>query len=240
MHILETVPFTLNNFEGPMDYLVHLVLRGEIDIYDVPLCLLTEQFVDRHSNDGCPLEVGAEFVGIAATLMLLKSKRLLPKDNTAPVEEEPLESDPRFEIIHQLVEYCRFKKAAQLLAQKEKQQSEFHYRQLGMSPVPRPTGLDSISLEDLSSLFKGVLSRAAASTGKVYEERYRVADAIRSLRKRLETQSSLYFYDVFQMSMCREELITSFLAVLELMKTGTLQVINRDGSPMIISASHNG
>lgn len=223
MNILETAPLSLHNFEGPLDYLIHLVQRGEIDIYDVPLLLLTEQFVDRHlENSDNSLEVGAEFVGIASTLVWLKSKRLLPQDPNAQVTIEEETADARFNIIHQLLEYCRFKKAGQEFIQREQQQANLRYRTPPTHDVPRPNGLEHLPLQELANLFENVLKRAASSTGKVYEERFRVSDAMKSLRLRLKEREFLLFDEVFNDVMCREELIVTFLALLELMKNGDL------------------
>lgn len=240
MNILETAPLSLHNFEGPLDYLIHLVQRGEIDIYDIPLQLLTEQFVDRHlENNANPLEVGAEFVGVASTLVWLKSKRLLPQELSAEDQPEDNLNDARFEIIHQLLEYCTFKKAAQELINREQQQAVFRYRTPPLHEVPRPNGLENLPLDELAGLFQKVLARAASSTGKVYEEKYRVADAMQDLKARLKEREWLSFDEVFNTAMCREELIVFFLALLELMKNGDAVVflVEQENCPRIARPS---
>lgn len=241
MNILDSVPLTLHNFEGPLDFLVHLVQRGEVDIYDVPLQLLTEQFINKHlDTDSCTLEVGAEFVGIAATLVWLKSKRLLPQTTEDDTSSEDELNEGRFEIIHQLVEYCRIKKAAQALIQKEEQQSGLRYRAPPPYHTPRPNGLEHLPLEELGSIFQKILSRAAQSTGKVYEEKFKVSDAMRTMKEQLKTYSSLSFDLVFHELLCREEMIVTFLALLELMKIGILAVVRgEDSLPLIVSQTDN-
>ncbi|MFA6917134.1 MAG: segregation/condensation protein A [Parachlamydiales bacterium] len=241
MNILDSVPLTLHNFVGPLDFLVHLVLRGEVDIYDVPLQLLTEQFIDKHLDTAsCTLEVGAEFVGTAATLVWLKSKRLLPQtaDDESNTEEEL--NDGRFELIHQLVEYCRIKKAAQALIQKEEQQSGQRYRSPPPHPLSRPNGLEYLPLEELSALFQGVLQRAASNMGTVYEEKFKVADAMKFMKEQLKEHGSLSFDFIFHEVLCREEMIVTFLALLELMKIGILAVVRGENNlPLIVPQTEN-
>lgn len=234
MNILESTLFSLHNFEGPLDYLLHLIQRGEIDICDVPLQLVTEQFLEKHweNDDDLLLDKGAEFVGTTSILVWLKSQRLLPQEQTS--SDDPLEIDPRFEIIHQLIDYCRFKKAAQMLQKKEQEQALCHYRAPPAEEIPRPLGLESISLEDLAQLFQNVLSKATSSTGKIYEEAFRVADGMKQLKEMSANCLTIPFKLLFHPGLCREELIVYFLALLELMKTGFLAVVvDSSGSPMI-------
>src|SRR5690606_20732866 len=119
--------FKLDNFEGPLDHLYFLLGKNELDIYQIVLTELIEQFLkgseDVREKDG--LDRGAEFISMAATLCLFKSKTLLPKHQQ---EEElsDLDVDKNFEIIHHLIDYCRFKKAAKELAERELQQSAFY------------------------------------------------------------------------------------------------------------------
>jgi segregation and condensation protein A len=229
MSLLDTFSCKLATFEGPLDYLLYLVQQGEITLADVPLHALVQQFVDNSQPaEHSPLEMGAEFVGIAATLMWLKSKLLLPRDPSATVEEDPL-FEIRLEALQQIVEYCNLKKAAQLLSVREEQQSPCHYRAV-LAPVEaeeRSLGLE-VDLSELARLFQQALKKADSGRGKVKDERWSVANTLQTVRQRLTTSNHLTFSCLFTTTMCREEIIVTFLALLELIKVGEI-TLNADG-----------
>src|SRR5262245_41172526 len=129
MKTLDSSTFTLDNFEGPLDFLVHLIQKDEIDIIDISLCKIIEQFCHQYKTEilKSSLDSGAEFIGNIASLIWFKSKSLLPIPEQLENAED-LEPDPRFDMIHQLLDYCRFKQAAQELTQMEQQQCAFYFR----------------------------------------------------------------------------------------------------------------
>lgn len=218
--------FTLENFEGPLDFLLHLIQKSEIDIYDVKIQEITQQYLLKLTDYIEPnIDQGAEFVGTAAALLWLKSRTLLPKHEQVEMGEEEHE-DPRFEIIHQLVDYCRFKQAAKDLNQLEIRQSHYYLR--GHDAIPdfkKNLGIEHLSLSDLASLFKTVIAKAVTQKGHVHEESWKVSDKIKAIRTILKEQQRIEFNTLFSTMMAREELIVTFLAVLELMKMGELKVI---------------
>lgn len=221
------VTFALQNFEGPIELLLHLVQKNELDIYEVPVHILASQFLSKLADiEENSLDAGAEFIGTAASLLYLKSKMLLPKheQSTEVVEEEDLTPDPRFEIIHHLIDYCRFKQAAKSLTVLEDQQSDYFTRGAIDQEFKKPLGLTDISLDDLASMFQVVLSRAASNRGVIQEESWRVSDKIKLLRQHLKDSGKICFHLLFTPDKSREELIVTFLAVLELMKLGDLWV----------------
>lgn len=217
--------FALENFEGSLDFLLHLIQKSEIDIYEIPLHKITEQYLHRIRELISPaVDSGAEFIGTTASLLLLKSKMLLPKQEQEEIIEE--EIDPRFEIIHQLIEYCRFKEAAKEFSEREHKQNAFFSRGIENFEIKKNLGIEHLSMQDLASLFQHVMSKAISHQGLIHEEIWLVSDKIQLLRNSLKETRKIRFDAFFSPERCREELIVTFLAILELMKLGELRVIN--------------
>jgi segregation and condensation protein A len=225
MKSIEDHIFALDNFEGPLDFLLHLIQKSEIDIYEVPLHKITEQYLAKLQELISPaVDGGAEFIGTTASLLLLKSKMLLPKhEQPGLVEEE--EIDPRFEIIHQLIEYCRFKDAAKELSELEQKQSAFFSRGIENSESKKPLGIEHLSMQDLATMFQHVLAKAASHRGIIQEEVWKVSDKISFIQRLLKDLNKIRFDVLFSPVQSRDELIVTFLAVLELMKMGELKVV---------------
>lgn len=224
MKKLDPEIFTLENFEGPLDFLLHLVQKNEIDIYDIRLQKITEQFIQRLGTASPGIDNGAEFIGLTASLMWLKSRMLLPKHEQA-IDPEELEQDPRFEIIHQLIEYCRFKDASKELIAREQRQNAFYSRGLDAPDIKKNLGIEHLTLEDLAGLFQQVLAKASSQTREIHEEKWLVSDKIVWIRKRLKAEKEILFEVLFTPELSKEELIVIFLAVLELMKLGEARVV---------------
>lgn len=226
--------FTLHNFEGPINFLLHLIQKNEIDIYDVDLQEIMGQFLSKLTESDHPdVESGAEFIGTASLLIWLKSRMLLPR------HEQPLnleeENDPRFEIIHQLMEYCRFKDAAKDLSEREQKQNAYFGRGLDDGyQAKRHLGIEHLTLEDLAGLFQQILAKSQSHTGLIHEEEWLVSDKIRHIRQLLKQSQQIGFEELFSFERSREELIVTFLAVLELMKLGELRIIKESNKVMII------
>lgn len=233
--------FALENFEGPLEFLLSLIQKDEINIYDVSIQELTQQFLEKLSEwQAHYLEKGAAFVGAAAYLVWLKSKMLLPKQEQM-VEEEIQEEDPHFEIIHHLLDYCRFKQAAKELAIRHEQQQACYFRGTNAPEWKKPLGLNNVSLEELSSLFKEMMKRAEQSKGQIQEESWRLSDKIRSIRQLLHSQGSFAFDTLFALNKPRLELVVIFLAILELMKLGLVGVSkDLSTSQLILYAKQGG
>ncbi|MCB1112359.1 MAG: segregation/condensation protein A [Chlamydiales bacterium] len=214
----------LENFEGPLQFLLHLVQKQEIDIHDIRLKQITDQFLRDFENPD--VDLGAEFIGTAAALIWMKSKMLLPKDQQENEDsDDECGPDPHFEVIHQLIDYCRFKEAGKTLAKMEVENSAYYPRGVsGDYEAKKPLGIEHLSLDDLALFFKDVIAKAELNKGKVQEETFRVSDKIRFLRQRLRQGEPILFGDIFRIDMCKEELIVTFLAVLELMKIGEAAV----------------
>lgn len=213
--------FTLDNFEGPLEILMHLIHKQEIDIYEVMLQHLTDQFTHLSSFD---VDHGAEFIGITATLMLLKSKRLLPSHlSEKEVEEE--EIDPCFEMLQQIIEYCRFKEAAKHLSELEQERQALYTRGVIASPAaPREFSVDPFGLNDLMQIFQKMMKQAESRKRIIQAEPIQIGDKIAHIRERI-VSSELCLTDLFNPSLSRLELIVLFLAVLELLKLGEARAV---------------
>lgn len=221
----------LNNFEGPIDVLFRLVQQCEIDIYEVCLRSITEQFMEFIAQNPSTIDEGAEFLATAATLVWLKSKTLLPAKEQECLSVEQEEEDPHFDIIHHLVDYCRFKDAAKQLSGLEHRQQGYYSRGMSIGQaIRRPLGIEHLSLDDIAGLFKVIASKSTVKKGIVEAETLKLADAIDVLRKSLETEDGIGFYDLFSYDKSRLELIVTFLALLELMKLGEASVVKETAS----------
>ncbi|MBA3722657.1 MAG: segregation/condensation protein A [Parachlamydiaceae bacterium] len=234
--------FALKNFEGPIDFLVYLIQREEINIYDVSLNELTKQFLVKIKEwQDKQIETGAEFIGTAAYLVWLKSKTLLPNydegEEALLLEEE---DDPNFEIIHHLLDYCRFKQAAKELTTRQEQQSACFFRGSNDNPEwKKPLGIDHISLDELSVLFKDMMGKASLARPIIQEENWRVGDKIRSIRQLISEQNQFNINTLFLPNRSRVEWIVIFLALLELMKIGDIGIGRESSSQSIIVFSKN-
>lgn len=225
--------FSLDHFEGPLDFLLYLIQKNEVDIYHISLQQILEQYKNYLSSlpELC-MESGAEFIGLTSSLMWLKSKMLLPKQKDDPADEN---NDAEFAIIHQLIEYCRFKEAAKELSLREEKQSGFFLR--GIDPdspgVKRPFGLEQISLDELSGMFRQLIEKASEK-GHVVGEPWSVSDKIHSIRNALQQNDLLEIKDLFSDDISRDEIVVTFLAILELMKLGEIQVMKDTSKDIII------
>ncbi len=212
----------LEVFEGPLDLLLYLIRRDEVDIYDIPIERITTQYMEYLGlMRMLDLNIAGEFIVMAATLMMIKSRMLLPVEEREEEEEE--EEDPRWDLVRQLVEYKKFKDIANQL-----QEREFHQENVfdfgGKSAVvlePDDPGLamQDVSLFDLIAAFSDVLKNAPAETlGEIEGDRYTVADKIDYVLKTIHTKGSLRFSKMFSRMASRNEIICTFLALLELLR----------------------
>lgn len=234
MNTAEHNTYSLDIFEGPLVLLLQLLQKNEIDIWDISIQRILLQYLDRKQQLQS-METGAEFIGSTALLLLMKSKRLLPKHEIS--EEEAAFLDANFEIIHQLLDYCRFKDAAKQLLEREQAQSAYHHRgqQSHAWEEKRASGIEHLSLQEIADIFQQVLNKATSKKGVIAEEEWRVFDKISMFRKLFTVQKRAPFEDFFSREQSKEELIVTFLACLELMKVGELYV-ERDSAGCFICA----
>lgn len=212
-------------FEGPLDLLLHLIKQNQLDIYDIPIALITEQYLEYiRIMKALDLTVAGEFLVMAATLMYIKSRMLLP----ALLEDEEEEEDPRAELVERLVEYKRFKEAALHLS---------HQPLLGRDVFIRPVqeieaeeGEIEADLFHLIDALRELLKRQEVNDfHEVTLERVTLRERMRELYERLHgVGEAVPFSALFDPQALRAELIVTFLALLELIRSGMLRAFQRD------------
>jgi segregation and condensation protein A len=217
-------------FEGPLDLLLYLVKKEEVDIWEVNLTRIATQFVEYLDlMRELDLEVAGEFLVMASTLMYIKSRELLPVDQQAPTEGEEDEEDPRWELIRRLVEYKKFKDAAGRLQICEEDRANTYPRVPGRfeaeaEPAPMKP---EVSLFDLINAVSQVLARLQQRAGprEIYEDKWTVSEKIEELRKRVAGQPTFRFSELFEHTTSRSEVVATFLALLELIRLKVLAVV---------------
>ncbi|HEX7469331.1 MAG TPA: segregation/condensation protein A [Verrucomicrobiae bacterium] len=211
-------------FEGPLDLLLYLIKKEEVDIYEINLTKLATQFI-AHIDlmREFDLEIAGEFLVMASTLMYIKSRELLPVDQQVQVEGEDEGADPRWELIRQLVEYKKFKDAAAQLQTLEARQENVFPRLPGKlefeSAVPAPK--PDVSIFDLLNAVNGVLQRFKKREGDasdIFEDKWTVSEKIEFILKIISERGGVRFAELFESAASRSEVVCTFLALLELIR----------------------
>ena len=216
----------LEIFEGPLDLLLYLIKREELDIYHIPIALIAEQYLEyirvmRMLN----LDLAGEFLVMAATLMHIKSRMLLPKE---ALEKEELEEDPQVELIKQLVEYQKFKEAAENLEERQiKQEETFSRGRDETMDLAREDGfLLEASVFDLLTAFSHVLERVGEEGfAEIIEDGVTVNEKIREILDILRMKASLNFTKLFVGLATKVEMIVTFMALLELIRLKEIKIL---------------
>jgi segregation and condensation protein A len=220
-------------FEGPLDLLLYLIKKEEVDIYEVNLTKLASQFIEYiETMRMLDLDIAGEFVVMAATLMYIKSRELLPKDQQVETEGEDEGEDPRWELIRQLVEYKKFKDAAARLQELEIRQEHTYPRLPAKLEFEREAapGKAEASLFDLINAVNGVLKRFATKEDlrEIFEDKWTVSEKIEDLRQRLTRAPRLKFSELFANATSRTEVVVTFLAMLELIRLKFLTAVQSE------------
>ena len=230
------VNIKLERFEGPLDLLLHLIKRDEVDIYDIPISKITDQYLHYlELMRTLDLEVAGDFLVMAATLMRIKAKMLLP---LPAMGEEELPGDPREELVQRLVEYRQFKEAAGTLKTREDERRSMYER--GMLPGEAETGplpLARVSLFDLLEALNRVMARVQEPTiYEIHAESYAVEDKIEMLTAALRSRGRLSFVELLTGCRSRSEMVVTFIALLELIKLGEALIVQEEtfGDIMIV------
>lgn len=210
----------LEIFEGPLDLLLYLIKKDDVNIYDIPISKITEEYLKYlEVMKLLDLDVAGEFIVMAATLLQIKSKMLLPP---VPGEEELLEEeDPRAELVKRLLEYKKFKEAASQLSEKESKQSELFRR----SATEDTLGLEGdspffeVSVFDLITAFTKILKDIPKDTFyKVIKDEFTVSEKMHDILHLLVNKQVVYFSELFKNAKNKFEVVTIFLAILELIR----------------------
>ncbi|MFH1477590.1 MAG: segregation/condensation protein A [Verrucomicrobiota bacterium] len=221
MPIQEEYKVKLEVFEGPLDLLLYLIKKDEVDIYDIPIELIARQYMEYLGlMRMLDLDIAGEFLVMAATLMMIKSRMLLPPEERPALEAE--EEDPRWELIRQLIEYKKFKDAAANLQEMESLAGNMFLRSAEdpVVVVEQPgVGLEDVTIFDLIASFNEALKRIQVNEiGEIMAERFTVADGIESILGRIKRETQVIFATLFQPLSTRHEIIITFLALLELIR----------------------
>jgi segregation and condensation protein A len=227
--ILEDFPVRLHNFEGPLDLLLHLIKQHEVSIYDIPIALITQQYLEYlELMQELDLDVAGEFLVMAATLIHIKSRMLLPRPD--PAQEDP-EEDPREALVRRLLEHQKFKAAAELLHEREIQRSAQWGRPDGrlaavVGEAPEPE--IEVDLFSLMAAFRQVLERARHRPVVVLPpEQISIETRIEQLLARLSESEACGFEELFGDVQTRAGLIVTFLALLEMIRLKIVRVFQQ-------------
>jgi segregation and condensation protein A len=227
--ILGDYPVRLQNFEGPLDLLLHLIRKHELNIYDIPIAIVTKQYLEYLDlMTELNLDVVGEFLVMAATLIHIKSRMLLPRVD--PTQEDPTE-DPREALIRRLLEHQRFKAAAELLHEKEIQRSAQWGRPDGsvadvVGDAPEPE--IEVDLFSLMAAFRQVLERAKQRPRVLMPpEQIPIEVRIEQLLERLSETDACGFDELFADVQSRSGMVVTFLALLEMIRLKLIRVFQQ-------------
>jgi len=222
----------LEVFEGPLDLLLFLIKRDEVDIYDISIERIARQYLEYlQAFKELNIEVAGEFMVMAANLIYMKSRSLLPVDQQPP-DEETEEDDPRWELIRQLIEYKKFKEAAADLHVREIEQQQRFVRSPNGGPelALAPIRLGEVGIFQLINAFQNVIRRVEAREDlrEIFEDQFTVSDKIELILRRIANGGQLRFSELFEGVTSRVEVVVTFLALLELIRLKQLRAVQSD------------
>lgn len=240
------IPLKLQVFEGPMDLLMHLIEKNKIDIYDIPIVTITDQYLDYvHRMEHNDMNVTSEFLVMAATLLDIKSRMLLPREENEEGEEE----DPRDELVRRLLEYKMYKYMSEELKEKNRHAGMSYFRPQDLpeevrSYVP-PLNYEELigdrTVQSLETVFKEVLKRKKSRVdpvrsgfGKIQKEEISVADKELYIRAYLAGHPHADFREMLELENSKEEIIVTFLVILELMKHQKIRITQEEAFGRIL------
>ena len=231
------IPVKLEVFEGPLDLLLHLIDKNKIDIYDIPIVEITNQYMEYiRGMQKEDLNVMSEFLVMAATLLDIKCKMLLPKEVTEDGEEE----DPRQELVEQLLQYKMYKYMSYELRDRLSVSGQALYKGPTIpdevakyeQPVDLEELVGDLTLTRLNTIFQGLMRRQTekidpirSKFGQIEREEVSLDEKMNAVRTYAESHSSFYFSALMMEQKGKIQMIVTFLAILELMKTGELTVM---------------
>lgn len=234
------IPVKLQVFEGPLDLLLHLIDKNKVNIYDIPIAMITDQYLEYvNAMDRQDLNVVSEFLVMAATLINIKSKMLLPKQ----VNEEGEEEDPRDELVRQLLEYKMYKYMSLELRDRELDAGRAMYKKPTVpeevlayeAPVDLDKLLEDVTLAKLNNIFKQVMQRVEdkvdpirSKFGKIEKEEVNLPEKMEYVKKYASLHKHFSFKDLLMQQKGKMQVIVTFLAILELMKIGFINIVQEE------------
>lgn len=236
---MENIKFNLDAFEGPLDLLLHLIQKNKVSIYDIPISDITDQYMDYiEKSDEFDLDSSSEFLVMAAQLLQIKSKMLLPQENY----EEEDEEDPREELARRLAEYRNFKAAALYLRQ---------YEDAGAGIFTKPPeyierkvidkSFKELTIENLINALMGVHDKNTSYNTDIHDKmeeivhkpRISVFTKVKSILRKIKAIKKIRFNDLFRDMETKSEAVAGFLAVLELLKLNRIKLISNNGDYLL-------
>ncbi len=229
-----SLEFKLQVFEGPLDLLLHLINKNKVSIYDIPIVEITSQYMDYlRQMQEADLNIMSEFMFMAATLLDIKSKMLLPAQETEDEEEE----DPRAELVQQLLEYKLYKCMAYNLKDRQMDASKIFYKEATIpeevekyqAPIDTSELMNDLTLNQLNDIFKSVIKRqknridpVRSKFGSIKKEEISLEDKMVYLQEYAASHKHFSFRQMLEKSHSKLEVIVTFLAILEMMKAGNI------------------
>lgn len=244
------IPVKLEVFEGPLDLLLHLIDKNKVDIYDIPIVEITNQYMEyiRQMQEK-DLNIMSEFLLMAATLLDIKCRMLLP----AEVNEDGEEEDPRAELVEQLLQYKMYKYMSYELKDRQMEGERLMFKESTIpdevkayeEPVDLDELLDGITLAKLNSIFKDMMKKQQdkidpvhSTFGKIEKEEVTVEDKMEYLNQYITSHKKFSFRDLLKKQKSKTQLVVTFLAILEMMKMGTIWVEQENTFDDIIITSN--
>jgi segregation and condensation protein A len=225
-----TPTFSLDNFEGPLELLLYLIQTDEMDVCSITIKKLTAQFMQ--ALEVTPeVEISSETLALAATLLLMKSQKLLPQEESA----SELEEDPRVEMIQSLIEYCRFKETAKELSLREEEQKGIFPRATPFFRKELGSGLEEVGIDNLKNLLVEMLKRSAQFPLQIIkEDEWQISHKLAWLQQEFTQHTRILFTSLFAHIKSRVEMIVLFLALLEMMKLQEVRVVRESEKIYVI------
>jgi len=224
----------LEAFEGPLDLLLYLIKRQNIDVLNIPIAAITKQYMEYiHLMKELELELAAEYLVMASMLAEIKSRMLLPRPHATDDEE-----DPRAELIRRLQEYEQFKKAAEDIDAMDRLERDIYLTNIDLPEFEIDVPLPQVQIKDLLAAFRDVVNRAEQfASHHVEREPLSVRDRMVRVLEKISADEFSNFYDFFDASEGRMGVVVSFLAILELLKESLIELVQSDSyAPIYIKA----
>ena len=242
---MELPKIKVADFEGPFDLLLHLIKKNKMDIYNVEIYKVTNQYLEYlNTRKVMDLEITSEFIVVAATLIEIKSKNLLPK---VKVEEEENEEDIEIKLMERLIEYKRFKAVSEFFNDKYVSSGEVFSKKPEVIEEIKPEKVDNddifknLTLLDLYNIYNKILetyrekqNKVNVVQKKIYVDKYKVEDKMEELLERFNSSEVIEFNNLMKESTCKLETVVTFLALLELIKIRTIQVFQDESFSNIL------
>lgn len=233
---------SIKSYEGPMDLLLDLIKKNEVDIYDIPIHLITEQFLDYlNLSKTLNMEITSDFILMAATLIEIKSKMLLPKNLLEDDEEDETE-DPRKELVQKILEYEKFREVSNILKNSHEFENKSIYKlQEDFSTIDDVDFIKNLTIDKLAIAFSNIIKKMDIEDKSytIRSELFTNKMAIGIIREKLKSNKSLSFSEIIK-NQCLENIITYFLAILEMAKNGQVTLTqNIDLSDILILRRQN-